>query len=82
MKSASRGIDLASRCKVALKISALSLSFLIFFELAWFLGLKAFTYGKIGPRYNLILMGSLGWPPTQKGLKFCAIGFKENWPGL
>jgi hypothetical protein len=53
-----------------------------FIESAWLLGPRAFTYGKIGPRYNLILMCSRGRPPTQKRLKFCAIGLKGNWPGL
>jgi hypothetical protein len=32
-----------------------------FFELAWLLDLEAFTYGKIGPQYNFIVM-SCNWP--------------------
>jgi hypothetical protein len=27
-----------------------------FIELAWFLGPKAFTYGKLAPHYNRIIM--------------------------
>ena len=39
-----------------------------------------FTYGKIGPRYNLIIMCSWDRPPTQKGLKFHAIGLRGFGP--
>jgi len=53
-----------------------------FTESAWPLGPRAFTYGKNDPRYNLIVTCSQGQPPTQKGLKFYAIGLKGSWPGL
>jgi hypothetical protein len=36
--------------------------------------------GKIGPRYNLIIMCSWGRPPTQNGLKFHAIGLRGIGP--
>jgi hypothetical protein len=53
-----------------------------FIESARLLRPKNFTCEKIGPRYNLIVMCSWGWPPTQKELKFHAINLKGNWPGL
>ena len=37
-----------------------------FIESAQLLGLEIFTYEKIDPRYNLIIMCSEAWPPTQK----------------
>jgi len=61
VQSTSKGIGSASRCKATLKISTIP-SILGFIKLAWLLGPKcgpkAFTFGKIGPHYNLILMSS------------------------
>jgi hypothetical protein len=51
-----------------------------FNELASLLGPKTFTYGKIDPCYNLIIMCNWGRPPTQKRLKYHAIGLKGIGP--
>jgi len=38
------------------------LKFSRFIELAGLLGPKGFTYGRIGPHYNFIIMTSRHWP--------------------